>query len=115
MQDTLKGSYYANPTVDIPDVSPELREQYQEYYRSNICVWTNANTAYSLVFTCYRAEFGGKGCRRSRGSVQEPREVGSVRFLERRSSIEPLSRFVFKVGCELAAACQPFGSVFLVN
>lgn len=36
--DTLKGSYYANPIIDFPDVSPELREQYGEYYRSNICV-----------------------------------------------------------------------------
>lgn len=37
-QDTLKGSYYANPIIDTPDVSPELREQYGEYYRSNICM-----------------------------------------------------------------------------
>ena len=35
--DTLKGSYYANPIVDVPSVPPQLREEYPEYYGSNIC------------------------------------------------------------------------------
>lgn len=35
--DTLKGSYYANPVLDKPDVSPILREAYPEYYGANIC------------------------------------------------------------------------------
>ncbi|KAI6031984.1 Clavaminate synthase-like protein [Pisolithus microcarpus] len=39
--DTLKGSYYANPVVDTPDVSSALREQHREYYRENI--WPDAN------------------------------------------------------------------------
>ena len=35
--DTLKGSYYANPIVDVPNVSPAMKEQHREYYRDNIC------------------------------------------------------------------------------
>ncbi|KZV92114.1 Clavaminate synthase-like protein [Exidia glandulosa HHB12029] len=34
--DTLKGSYYANPVVDEPDVSSELREQFLEYHSRNV-------------------------------------------------------------------------------
>jgi len=34
--DTLKGSYYANPVVDVPSVPPQLREAYPEYYGTNI-------------------------------------------------------------------------------
>lgn len=36
-QDTLKGSYYANPIVDRPRVSPLERDAYPEYYGDNIC------------------------------------------------------------------------------
>ena len=35
--DTMKGSYYANPVIDEPNVSQELREAYPEYYGKNIC------------------------------------------------------------------------------
>ncbi len=35
--DTLKGSFYANPVLDEPSVSPILREAYPEYYGKNIC------------------------------------------------------------------------------
>ena len=35
--DTMKGSYYANPVIDEPNVPQELREAYPEYYRKNIC------------------------------------------------------------------------------
>lgn len=34
--DTLKGSYYANPIVGDPDVSPEQRSAHPEYYGKNI-------------------------------------------------------------------------------
>lgn len=34
--DTLKGSYYANPIVDVPQVSEELKQQFPEYYGPNI-------------------------------------------------------------------------------
>ncbi|KAI0651551.1 Clavaminate synthase-like protein [Trametes meyenii] len=34
--DTMKGSYYANPVLDEPNVSSELRETYPEYYGKNI-------------------------------------------------------------------------------
>jgi hypothetical protein len=35
--DVLKGSYYANPTVDTPTVSAEQAKAYPEYYGANIC------------------------------------------------------------------------------
>ncbi|KAF8559355.1 Clavaminate synthase-like protein [Imleria badia] len=78
--DTLKGSYYANPTIDVPDVPTELREQYPEYYRSNI--WPNSE------------------------------EKGVEGFEE---VFKNLGRFVFNVGCDLAAACQPFVSKHLTD
>ncbi|KDQ54855.1 hypothetical protein JAAARDRAFT_37966 [Jaapia argillacea MUCL 33604] len=34
--DTLKGSYYANPVVDVPTVSQASRDAYPEYYGQNI-------------------------------------------------------------------------------
>ncbi|KAH9853092.1 Clavaminate synthase-like protein [Lenzites betulinus] len=34
--DTMKGSYYANPVLDEPNVSAQLREAYPEYYGKNI-------------------------------------------------------------------------------
>ena len=39
--DTLKGSFYSNPLVDKPDVSPEEREAFPEYYGENICMSHN--------------------------------------------------------------------------
>ena len=36
--DTLKGSYYANPMVDAPEVTAEQRQAYPEYYGTNICM-----------------------------------------------------------------------------
>ena len=35
--DLLKGSYYANPTVDNAIASAEERVAYPEYYGRNIC------------------------------------------------------------------------------
>ena len=35
--DIMKGSYYANPVLDEPNVSEELRQAYPEYYGRNIC------------------------------------------------------------------------------
>ncbi|KAL1405285.1 hypothetical protein Q8F55_008912 [Vanrija albida] len=34
--DTAKGSYYANPLLDLPDVSAEKRARYPEYYAGNV-------------------------------------------------------------------------------
>ncbi|WVF72133.1 hypothetical protein IAT40_006945 [Kwoniella sp. CBS 6097] len=34
--DTQKGSYYANPLIDLPDVSEDLRTSYPEYYAGNV-------------------------------------------------------------------------------
>ena len=33
----MKGSYYANPVVDEPKISAELKQAYPEYYGKNIC------------------------------------------------------------------------------
>ena len=41
LADTLKGSYYANPVIDNPDVSPALKTAYPEYYGENICMYIN--------------------------------------------------------------------------
>lgn len=35
--DVLKGSYYANPTIDNPIAPDEQRAAYPEYYGQNIC------------------------------------------------------------------------------
>ena len=40
LTDVLKGSYYANPIIDTPDVSDEDRKAYPEYHGSNICLYT---------------------------------------------------------------------------
>jgi len=40
--DTLKGSYYANPVIDVPSVSDDIRKDYPEYYGSNICRFMNS-------------------------------------------------------------------------
>jgi len=69
--DVLKGSYYANPTIDNPTAPAEERAAYPEYYGQNI--W--------------------------------PDEKDVEGFEE---AFKDLGRFVFKVGCELAVACQPF-------
>ncbi|WVQ71633.1 hypothetical protein IAR50_001173 [Cryptococcus sp. DSM 104548] len=34
--DTQKGSYYANPLLDLPDVSEQLRQEHPEYYAGNV-------------------------------------------------------------------------------
>lgn len=78
--DTLKGSYYANPVVDSPTVSPDLRAAYPEYYGNNI--WP------------------GKDLKEVEGFEEAFKDLG---------------RLVFKVGCELAAACQPFASSHLTD
>ncbi|KAI6045079.1 Clavaminate synthase-like protein [Pisolithus marmoratus] len=76
--DTLKASYYANPVVDVPNVSSTLREQHREYYRGNI--WPDAKEKGIEGFEC---------------------------------AFKDLGRFIFQVGCELAAACEPFVSKHL--
>ncbi|KAG1885599.1 Clavaminate synthase-like protein, partial [Suillus subluteus] len=39
--DTLKGSYYANPVVDVPDVNPAVKAAYPPIYGNNI--WPDKN------------------------------------------------------------------------
>ncbi|WVW83123.1 hypothetical protein I302_105141 [Kwoniella bestiolae CBS 10118] len=34
--DTQKGSYYANPLIDFPNVSEQLRDEHPEYYAGNV-------------------------------------------------------------------------------
>ncbi|KAG8908116.1 hypothetical protein FRB99_000144 [Tulasnella sp. 403] len=76
--DTLKGSYYANPIIDAPAVSGELKQQFPEFYGNNI--WPSADEK-------------------------------SVEGFE--EAFKDLGRFVFKIGCELATACQSFASQHL--
>ncbi|TFY63255.1 hypothetical protein EVJ58_g3359 [Rhodofomes roseus] len=78
--DTLKGSYYANPIVDTPNVTAEQRQAYPEYYGTNI--WP-------------------------------AKDVEGIEGFE--DAFKTLGRFVFKVGTELAIACQPFASAHLTN
>ncbi|KAL1661915.1 hypothetical protein GGF50DRAFT_129108 [Schizophyllum commune] len=78
--DVLKGSFYANPIIDTPDVSDEDRKAYPEYHGCNI--WPAAD------------------------------EKGVEGFEE---AFKDLGRFIFNVGCELAAACQPFALSHLNN
>jgi hypothetical protein len=40
--DVLKGSYYANPLIDVPTVSAQDAKLYPEYYGKNICKFTVA-------------------------------------------------------------------------
>ncbi|KAI0757282.1 Clavaminate synthase-like protein [Daedaleopsis nitida] len=75
--DTMKGSYYANPVLDEPSVSSDLRAAYPEYYGKNI--WPN----------------------------------DTVEVHDFEQAFKDLGGFVFKVGCQLAEACQPFASTYL--
>ncbi|KAK7468550.1 hypothetical protein VKT23_003055 [Stygiomarasmius scandens] len=71
--DVFKGSYYANPVIDVPSVPDNYRTTSPEYYGRNI--WPNADE---------------KGVE---GFEQAFKDLGGL---------------VFKIGCELAEACQPF-------
>lgn len=77
--DLLKGSYYANPTVDKPNVSPRHIKDFCEYYSNNI--WPTG-------------------------------ELGVEGFEE---AFKNLGGFVYKVGLQLALACQPFASSYLTD
>ena len=47
----MKGSYYANPVVDEPNVPAELKEAYPEYYGKNICAHRLLPVCISIVVT----------------------------------------------------------------
>ncbi|WVQ98714.1 hypothetical protein IAU59_005845 [Kwoniella sp. CBS 9459] len=51
--DTQKGSYYANPLNDFPDVSDDLRESYPEYYAGN--VWPSSVDGLEEFETTFKA------------------------------------------------------------
>ncbi|KAF8167832.1 Clavaminate synthase-like protein [Crassisporium funariophilum] len=74
-EDTLKGSFYANPIAENATVAAEEKTQFPEYYGNNI--WPAKE------------------------------EKGVENFED---AFVDLSRFIFKVGCKLATACQPFVS-----
>jgi hypothetical protein len=44
--DTLKGSYYANPVVDVPDVNPAVKAAYPPIYGNNVCMYYSFSTVY---------------------------------------------------------------------
>ena len=58
--DTLKGSYYANPTVDSPTIAEAERKAYPEYYGNNICAYPLVNfiPTRPLLGVCFRAQEG---------------------------------------------------------
>ncbi|KAF8649881.1 hypothetical protein AX16_005643 [Volvariella volvacea WC 439] len=76
--DTLKGSYYANPTVDEPTISETERNAYPEYYGNNI--WPAKD------------------------------EKGVEGFED---AFKDLGSFIYKIGIQLAVACQPFAEARL--
>ena len=51
LADTMKGSYYANPVLDVPNVSVELRQAYPEYYGQNICMASWNATIALIILT----------------------------------------------------------------
>lgn len=109
--DTMKGSFYANPVLDEPDVSPQLREAHPEYYGKNICA------PYSdLPRSGYSSYIQGlRTLRRSRTSnTLSKTSGGRYQFIAPHLPIPPqllITSFVFGVGCKLAVACQPFGTL----
>jgi hypothetical protein len=90
--DVLKGSYYANPVVEIPGVAPALQDAYPEYYNKNICTFLFRRSICALKLY----------------SGPKDDEAGVEGFS---SAFKDLGRFIFEVGCELAVACQPFGAL----
>ncbi|KAG6919583.1 hypothetical protein DXG01_004247 [Tephrocybe rancida] len=91
--DVLKGSYYANPIVETPTVPKEEQDAHPEYYGRNICMLSN-----HLPY--YKPSDGGV--------IGPHREQEGIEGFE--DAFKDLGRFIFQVGCELAAACQPFGA-----
>ena len=60
--DTMKGSFYANPVLDEPNVSDELRKGYPEYYGKNICMDTHSTAVEPGVdWSCGRAHRHSRG------------------------------------------------------
>lgn len=89
--DTLKGSYYANPVIDVPDVNPAVKAAYPPIYGDNVCMY--CYFYYGILNTeCYQGP--------------DKNENGIEGFEE---AFKNLGRFVFDVGRQLAGACQPFG------
>jgi hypothetical protein len=91
--DTLKGSYYANPVVDVPDVNPAVKAAYPPIYGNNVCMY------YSFYYGILNTK-----CECYQGP--DKNDIGIEGFEE---AFKDLGKFVFDVGRQLAGACQPFG------
>ena len=87
--DTLKGSFYSNPLMDVPNVTPEEKATFPEYYGQNICELVDFTG--SWIF--HTVELG-------------PTEDDIPGFED---AFKQLGNFVYGVGLKLAEACQPFG------
>ena len=48
--DTLKGSYYANPIVDVPNVDPVVKAQHRPLYGNNVCMLCLFESYLTLTF-----------------------------------------------------------------
>jgi hypothetical protein len=89
--DTLKGSYYANPVVDVTNVHPAVKAEYRPFYGDNVCM------CYSFV-PVIRRLLPTKGPDKNETNIEGFEEA-----------FKNLGRLVFDIGCQLASACQPFG------
>ena len=63
LPDLLKGSYYANPIVDFCTVSEQLRNDYPEYYGTNICMCIQTTLPQSWLLKMYQGRHPRKASR----------------------------------------------------
>jgi hypothetical protein len=104
--DLNKGSYYANPLVDVPNVTAAERDADPMYYRQN--VWPNPKEKglekFEVAFKeCVSLSFALSGS--GSGSLASM----LTRSREPRSPAR-LGKFIFDVGLLLAKACESFGA-----
>lgn len=114
--DTLKGSYYANPVVDDPTVPLEARNDFPQYYGKNICKCNDHTRNHRLPIS--HPSIGPKKDERGIENFEDAfKDLSRCAFLRFWDFIyqyqHSLHRLIFKVGCELAIACQPFGRQIL--
>jgi hypothetical protein len=78
--------------VDVPKVDSAVKAEHRPFYGDNVCMLSLFGIYHFLTHTFH------KGPDKNETSVEGFEEA-----------FKNLGRFVFDVGCQLAAACQPFG------
>ena len=93
-------------------ISEALKAEYPEYHGSNICMplysfedLDHSNPVSDLQGRILRWKDSKRPSRTSAGWTH-----GSLALMQPITHLATLARFVFKIGCELAEACQPFGN-----